>query len=211
MPFQSKFLAGLARRCDPFCRSVRRCLAVNRSDAGFTLVELLVASAMGVIVLGGLGTMMISAMRSQPEVSKRSQNISTARWVLERMTREIRNGVKVDPANATASSVSFETYVRHTTCGSTTELPSTSLSIKCEVTYTCTTTKCSRIEAAPEITTGAETTIFSGINSSNVFSYSPSPTTATYIGITLRMPNPSGPSALTVSDGASLRNAVLAN
>jgi prepilin-type N-terminal cleavage/methylation domain-containing protein len=178
-------------------------------EAGFTLVELLVATAMGVVLLGAIGSMLISAMRSQPEVSKRANSISTARWVLERMTREIRNGVKVD--NATASSVSFQTYVRHTSCGDTAQLPSISMSIKCEVTYTCTTTKCSRIEAAPLTYTGTETTIFSGINSSNVFDYSPSPATATYIGITLRMPNPSGPSALTVSDGASLRNAVLAN
>jgi hypothetical protein len=31
----------------------------------------------------------------------------------------------------------------------------------------------------------------------------------TYIGVKLRLPNPSGGGALTVSDGASLRNATL--
>ncbi len=209
MPAQLRTPAKSPLRCCAIRRAFRARLAAGDPEGGFTLTELLVASAMGVVLLGALGSMVISAMRSQPEVSKRSQNISTARWVLERMTREIRNGVKVD--NATASSVSFQTYVRHTACGSTTQLASTSLSIKCEVTYTCTTAKCSRIEANPGIYTGTETTIFSGINGSNVFSYSPSPATATYIGITLRMPNPSGPSALTVSDGASLRNATLAN
>jgi prepilin-type N-terminal cleavage/methylation domain-containing protein len=209
MPDQSGTPAKSSFRRRAIRRALGARLVAGRGEEGFTLIELLVASAMGVVLLGAIGSMVISAMRSQPAVSKRSQNISTARWVLERMTREIRNGVKVD--NATASSVSFQTYVRHTTCGSTTPLASTSLSIKCEVTYTCTTTKCSRIEAALGVYTGTETTIFSGINSSNVFSYSPSAATATYVGITLRMPNPSGPSALTVSDGASLRNAVLAN
>ena len=32
-----------------------------------------------------------------------------------------------------------------------------------------------------------------------------------HIGVTLRLPNPTGPAALTISDGASLRNATLVN
>ena len=35
------------------------------------------------------------------------------------------------------------------------------------------------------------------------------PKNATYIEVTLSLPNPSGPARLTVSDGASLRNATL--
>jgi type II secretory pathway pseudopilin PulG len=209
MPAQLKTPARFAR---PISRVLSARVGGYGGEAGFTLVELLVASAMGIVLLGALGSMVISAMRSQPEVSKRSQNISTARWVLERMTREIRNGIKVGPSAPTPGEVSFETYVRHATCGETTPLAETSPPVKCQVTYRCTTTKCSRIEANPGINTGTETTIFSGINSSNVFSYSPSQTTAaTYVGITLRIPNPSGSAALTVSDGASLRNAVLVN
>jgi hypothetical protein len=131
---------------------------------------------------------------------------------LERLTREIRDGAKVDAA--TPSSVSFQTYVRHTTCGSSTLSASTVPSIKCEVTYTCSSTSCTRKETAPEVLTGGTpVTIFSGIDDANVFSYSPpspaAPTEITYIGIRLHIPNPKGPSALTVSDGASLRNAVL--
>jgi prepilin-type N-terminal cleavage/methylation domain-containing protein len=186
---------------------LRARLAGRGGEAGFTLVELLVASAMGVVLMGAVASLVVSAMRDQPRISKQAQTISTARWVLERLTREIREGVKVD--NATASTVSFETYVRHTTCGGTTPLPSTSPSIRCEVTYTCTTTSCSRVEAAPGVYTGTAAPIFKGINSSNVFSYSPSAVAPTYIKVTLRMPNPSGPAALTVSDGASLRNATL--
>jgi len=190
-------------------RALSTRLAGSRSEAGFSLIELLVASAMSVVLLGAVGSMVISAMRSQPDLSKKSQNISTARWVLERLTREIRNGVKVDAA--TPSSVSFQTYVRHTTCGSSTSSASTVPSIKCEVTYTCTSTACTRKETAPEVLTGGTPiTIFSGIDDQNVFTYSPpSPAAPTYIGIRLHIPNPSGPSALTVTDGASMRNAVL--
>jgi type II secretory pathway pseudopilin PulG len=183
-------------------------LAGRGGEAGITLVELLVASAMGVVLMGAVGSLVISAMRDQPKISEQAQTISTARWVLERLTREIRDGVKVD--RATASEVSFETYVRHTTCGGTTPLESSKPSIKCEVTYTCTTTSCSRVEAGPGFYTGTATPIFKGINSNNVFSYQPEPPQApTYVKVTLRMPNPSGPAALTVSDGASLRNATL--
>jgi prepilin-type N-terminal cleavage/methylation domain-containing protein len=179
----------------------------SRGDAGFTLVELLVASAMGVVVMGAVASLVISALRDQPKISRQAQNITTARWVLERLTHEIRNGVTVSKAEN--SEVSFQAYVRHSTCGSTAELPSTSPAIKCQVTYTCTTTACSRTEAAPGIYTGTPRPIFSGINSSQVFTYAPNKTEATFVKATLSLPNPSGTGALTVSDGASLRNATL--
>ena len=186
---------------------LRRRLATNGSEAGLTLVELLVASAMGVVLLGAVGSMVISAMRSQPEISKRAQNVSTARWVLERLTREIRNGVAVD--EAAASTVSFRTFVRRASCGGG-AAPSEAQAIECQVTYTCTTTACSRTETDPGVFEGGTaTTIFSGIDDSNVFSYAPSVEEPTYVEITLHIPNPSGPADTTVSDGASLRNATL--
>jgi prepilin-type N-terminal cleavage/methylation domain-containing protein len=184
-------------------------LAKCRREAGFTLIELLVASTMGVVVLGAVGSLVVSAMKDQPQISQRAQEISTARWVLERLTREIRNGVRVD--NAKASSVSFQTYVRHSTCGGTGVLASSSPSIKCEVTYNCTTTYCSRIEAAPGVYTGTAARVFEGIDSNDIFSYVPNAEEATYIKVTLEMSNPDGASGggTTVSDGASLRNATL--
>lgn len=189
---------------------LKRRLRTCRREGGFTLIELLVASTMGVVVLGAVGSLVVSAMKDQPRISESAQDISTARWVLERLTREIRNGVRVD--SATSSSVSFQTYVRHGTCGGTGTLASTSPSIKCEVTYTCTVTYCTRIEAAPGVYTGTAMRVFEGIDSSNVFSYAPSATEPTFIKVTLHMPNPDGAAGggTTVSDGASLRNAVLA-
>lgn len=192
------------------------------SEGGFTLVELLVASAMSVVLLGAIGSMVVSAVRTQPKLSKRSQNITTARWALERMTREIRNGIAVD--KATSSSVSFRTYVRRTACGGSGVPASGTGAIVCEVTYTCSTTSCTRLEKEPNVYTGTPTTIFEGIDNPNVFCYVPSTsadslscgtaktpvTGTTYIGLNLHIPNPTG-SGLTVSDGASLRNATLGN
>lgn len=182
---------------------------IAREEAGLTLVELLVASAMGVVLMGAVGTMVIGAMRAQPEVSKRSQNITTARWVLERMTREIRNGVVVD--TALPNEVSFRTYLRRTECGANGTPASDKPAILCEVTYGCSTTSCSRIEAAPGVKTGTAIPIFEGIDDSSVFSFKPNTEDPTFIGITLRLPNPNGPADLTISDGASLRNGILTN
>lgn len=182
----------------------------DRLEAGLTLVELLVAMTMGVLLLGAAGAMVVGGMRAQPEVSGRAQNISEARWVLERLTRELRNGIVVE--TATPSQVSFRTYVRRTSCGAEGTLPSSSPAIECQVTYSCTTNSCARTEVPPgSEEAGTARTIFSGIDDSSVFSYSPNEEEPTYVGATLHIPNPSGPADLTISDGASLRNATLEN
>lgn len=180
-----------------------------RSEEGFTLVELLVASTMGVVVMGAVAMLMISALKDQPKISGQAQNVTTARWVLERLTHEIRNGVSVNNENSSASQLSFQTYVRHSTCGGTTALSSSSAAIKCQVTYTCTATACTRKESAPNTFNGTARPVFSGINSSQVFTYVPNKAEATYVKVTLNLPNPGGTGSLTISDGASLRNATL--
>lgn len=176
---------------------------------GLTLVELLIASAMAVVIVGAAGSMLISALRDQPNLSGRAQNIAAARVALEGLTREIRQGVAVD--RATASEVSLRTYVRRTACGSSAALEATKPAIECEVTYACSSTACTRAESPPGSFEGTARTIFDGIDSSEVFSYAPSAEEPTYVGITLRLPNPSGSGSLTISDGASLRNATLSN
>ena len=189
------------------------------SEDGLTLIELLVASMMSVILVGAVGSMLISAVRSQPDLSERSQAVTTARWVLERMTREIRNGTGVK--EAAPSKVSFLASVRRETCGGAIEDDAAQPSIQCRVTYSCTTTVCSRAETAPLVpATAAGTTLVEGLGSGNVFAWAcdaedPCPTgpgatpeelaNVNYIGVTLRIPNPDGGGNLTVSDGATLR------
>jgi Tfp pilus assembly protein PilW len=201
--------------------SLRRAFArLRREEEGLTLVELLVASTLSIVLLAGISSMVIGTMKAQPQISERAQDVSSSRWVLERLTKEIRNGIRIDAA--TPSSVSFVTYVRSTICGGGVQTSPTTPAIKCQVTYQCTTTSCTRSEAA-EGKAGIPKTVFTGINSSSVFCYVPSkeadPLTCgearslketTYIGVRLRMSKPGGgATALTVSDGASLRNATL--
>jgi len=184
-------------------------LRAARPEAGFTLIELLVASAMGVIVMGAVASLVISALRDQPKITQQAQNISTARYVLDRMTHEIRNGVVIDPERAKPNLISFQAYVRRVTCGGSAVLSSASPSIKCQITYSCTTTACSRAESDPETFTGTPRLLISGISSDQVFAYAPETGPPTYVKATLRLPNPSGTGALTVSNGASMRNATL--
>jgi type II secretory pathway pseudopilin PulG len=186
----------------------RRLLSDQR---GLTLVELLVGAAMGVVLMGAIASLVISAVKYQPRITKKAENVTTARWVLERMTRELRSGERIEVAGT--SQVVFIAYGRHSPCGSATMLAAGVGSIPCKITYNCTTTSCSRTEAPPESSaaSGTTQTIFTGINSSQVFSYAPSadPTEATYVKVTFRVPDPQGSGSLTVSDGASLRNATL--
>lgn len=186
-----------------------------------TLIELLVAMIMGIIVVGGATAMLISAVRTQPQQQEQAQSISTARFELERMTREIRNGINVTVANP--SSVSFVARVRRTACGGSVATSASAPSIQCQIVYGCTTTSCTRIERQVGATSGgAPTTIVRDIDSSSVFCFVPSAnpdptecgpakagTSPTYIGLTLSVPNPRGSGHLTISDGASLRGATL--
>jgi prepilin-type N-terminal cleavage/methylation domain-containing protein len=185
----------------------RRLRQVRGDQRGMTLIELLVSAAMGVVVMGATVALVISAVKDQPKISQEAQNVSTARWVLGRMTHELRNGIAVKEASP--SRVSFETYVRHTTCGGTTQLPTSTPAIRCQVTYECTVTTCSRTESPPGSSTGTAIMIFTGINSNQVFTYGPNASAPTYVKATLKLPNPSGTGSLTISDGASLRNATL--
>src|SRR6187397_3060185 len=142
-------------------------------EAGMTLIELLVAMIMGIIVVGGATAMLISAVRTQPQQQEQAESISTARFELERMTREIRNGINVTVANP--SNVSFVARVRRTSCGGGLPTSASAPSIQCQIVYGCTTTSCTRIEREVGSTSGGTpTTIVRDIDSSSVFCFVPS-------------------------------------
>ena len=173
-----------------------------RGDAGFTLVELLMSTVLGLLVVG-IGVMVFTAaLHSQPELSKRGDAISTGRTSMERLTRELRQGATV--VSASANQLAFVTYV-HSPASCAASYSSTSN--PCRVTYTCTTTGCSRVQAKPD-GTGASSSqpIVTGLSNPNVFTYSPSSTAPTYIGATFAFAGSNGHNAITVSDGVTLRN-----
>jgi Tfp pilus assembly protein PilW len=178
---------------------MRRCSITE--DDGFTLVELLVATTLSMIVLGAGVMVFTAAIGSQPRASARAAKVQEARTTAERITRELRQGWGAP--TTTASQLSILTYVRHTTCGGTT----TGDAIACRVTYTCASGTCTRVEAQANGTApGPSQTVVSGLSSSNVFSYTFNSAGPTWVGVTLAFPAGNGDDAITVEDGAALRN-----
>ena len=180
-----------------FDRLVRRAL---RED-GFTLAELLMGILLSVLIVAIATTVFTSAVQTQPGLNKRDQAISNARVTMERLVRELRQGSTVFSASST--NLSFLTYVHSATCGG---VPSQT-AISCRVTYTCTAGSCSRVEARPDGTNpGTAATAVSGLSNTIVFDYSPASGTPKYVGATFTFPGQNGDDAITVSDGAALRN-----
>jgi Tfp pilus assembly protein PilW len=176
-------------------------------DSGITLVEMLVASGISLAVLGMTVPFLTATMRDEPQVTGEALNISTGRVAVERIIREVRQGIEV--TTSTSTQLSLETYTRHATCGSTTILPSGSAPIACQVTYRCSGQTCTRTEANVGVTTGTEVTLISGLADSSVFSYTPSSGTPLHVTVEFVIPDPDGAGNLTLEDGASLRNALL--
>jgi Tfp pilus assembly protein PilW len=177
----------------------RRCSASD--DHGFTLVEVLVATTLAMIVLGAGVLMFTAAIQSQPQASARAAKVQQARTTVERIIRELRQGWGAP--TATASQLAILTYVPHTTCGGTT----TGAATACRVTYTCASGTCTRVEANADGTApGPSQRVVSGLSSSNVFSYTFNSAGPTWVGVTLAFPAGNGDDAITVEDGAALRN-----
>jgi Trk-type K+ transport system membrane component len=159
------------------------------------------ATMLGLIIVGVATTVFTAAVRSQPGLNTRDDAISRARTTTERLTRELRQGSTV--FTATSTQLAFLTYVHSATCGGA---PS-STAIQCRVTYTCTTASCTRVEARPDGSgAGTALPVVSGLSSAAVFNYSPSTGAPKYIGATFVFPGQNGDDAITVSDGAALRN-----
>ena len=180
-----------------------------RSEGGFTLIEMMIAMSMLIAILAIAVPLMTSAMRSEPELRERSANVQEARIVLDRLTREIREGVSVVTANPTT--FAYRTYTRKSTCGGTAILPSGAPPTLCRVTYACASTTCTRSEAREDGSApGPAVQFITGLQSSGIFTYTPA-ADPTFVQVSLVLPNPDGTGNLTIRDGATLRNATLSN
>jgi prepilin-type N-terminal cleavage/methylation domain-containing protein len=183
-------------------RLIRRMI---KDQSGFTLLELLIATALGVMVIGIGATVFTVAGHNQPAQVKRGVAIQQARITMERITREIRQGSTVYAS--TAAQLSLITYVHSATCGGS----HADTAIQCRVTYTCTATSCTRTEGSPPPATdsGSPATVVSGLSGPNVFSYTPScDATSTsgdpgYVCVTLAFPGGQNDDAITLQDGAT--------
>lgn len=183
-------------------RTRRAAAALAREQRGLTLVELLVATMLGLLVFGAGLSIFLSAVRSEPRTGSKVAAIQQARFTVDRIVRELRQGLEVAKTpTPSPSQLAIVTYVKAATCGGT----AASTSIPCRVTYTCTAGTCTRTVAKPDGSSpGGAVQVASGLASSSVFSYSPSDTAPTYVGVTFAFSTDSEP--VTLGDGAALRN-----
>ena len=177
-----------------------------RESAGFTLVEMLVAAALSMIVIGGAVMVFTAGLHSQPRITTKSDAIQQGRVTMERLVRELRQGSGIVPGTTpSAFSLSFVTYVDNACDGG-----SASSAMECSVTYTCGSPAgtCTRQVAQPDGSSpGPAVRVVSGLSNTDVFSYSPDAIAPTYVGVKLAFPSSDGANAITLSDGAAFRNA----
>jgi type II secretory pathway pseudopilin PulG len=178
----------------------RGAIALRREEGGLTLIELLIATSLGLVVIGAALTMFVSTIRSQPRDTSKVAAMQEARTTVDRITRELRQGLEVVPTPS-ASQLAIVTYVKAATCGGT----AASTSIPCRVTYTCSGTTCTRVVAQPNGSApGPAVRVASGLASTSVFSYLPSAADPGYVGVSLSVSGSGQP--FTLSDGVTLRN-----
>jgi Tfp pilus assembly protein PilW len=180
----------------------RRWRRIARDERGFTLPELLIATVLGMAVIGAAAMFFTGGIKNQPRISTRAEQIQRARVTMDRIVRELRQGSTAPTAGATQ--LSLITYVHRASCGGA---PARN-SIQCRVSYSCSSGACTRIEALPDGSSpGPAVQVVSGLSTSSVFAYTaPTSTVPGYVGVTLAFPTSGGDDAITLSDGTALRN-----
>jgi Tfp pilus assembly protein PilW len=183
---------------------MRRVLTIRtraREARGFTLPELLIATAGCLVVIVGAMTVMVSSLRSEPRIRERASEIQEARVLMERITRELRQGATV--LSATDGHLELITYVASETCGGV----AAPTALSCRVTYDCEAGTCTRVESNANGTSAGPAIIETeGLSADPVFSYLPSAASARYVSMTFAFPAASGDDSVTLNDGVTLRN-----
>jgi Tfp pilus assembly protein PilW len=130
-------------------------------QSGYSMIELIIAAAMMLVVLGAVVSLLLSSMRAQPEITDRAHQIGEARNALEDLTVDIRQGFSAtyvdDPTR-----ISLETI-----CD---EAPTT----RCTVEYDCNLPEAGGTFGCTRTVDSTEEILVTGLASSNVFCVTPS-------------------------------------
>lgn len=173
--------------------------ALRCEERGLTLIELLIAAAMALVVVGGALFVLVGAMRSEPRTASEVAAIQQNRVAIDRITRELRQGSDL-PA-ATSSELEIVTYVKAASCGG----EPASTAIPCRVTYSCPEDACTRVVAQPDGSEpGPPVQVAGGLTSPDVFQYVPSAADPTYVEVSFSFSSDGRP--VTLHDGVALRN-----
>src|SRR5204862_1004290 len=100
VPQRSRRPSDARRGPPPRTMSPRRLLRALRRERGYTLVEMLATLSILGVVMGGLGTLFVSATNSEADMNNRFRAQQTARVALDKMRREVHCASTATPGNA---------------------------------------------------------------------------------------------------------------
>ena len=183
---------------------IGRLRRVAGGRGGFTLIELMISTAMALIVVSAATKLFTSYIGDQSAATRATLR-STGRVMIDRLTRDLRQASTISPT-ASATGLTMTTPAG-TGCAT---------APNCTVTYAvaavptatdlawCTPAQRFRITR----TQGAASTFNDlCLVSSSVFTYLPSSASATFVGVNLTLAGGSDGEAATLADGVYLRNA----
>jgi prepilin-type N-terminal cleavage/methylation domain-containing protein len=163
----------------------RRLQARLAAERGFTLVELVVATALALVVFSAAMALLTHSMNAQALQQSRTTQLEEAQVAMQRVIRELRQSSSVTVSSAT--SISYSIPVSGTTQA---------------VTLSCSGSSCTRTA------NGTTTTVITDLANTDVFTGSPNGTAPTYVGVKLVI-STAKHTTVTLSDGVGLRNVVL--
>ena len=158
-------------------------LKCKRGQEGFTLVEVTVVMMLFVIVIGVIFAMLVNVQKAESFTQRRGDTLDQMRLAMDRMTKELRQATSV-VGTPTPSHIEFMTYENGTLA---------------DVTYDATGTTLTR-----KVGSAAATNMQSGLTSTSIFTYVPSPSTPQVVDIGLVV-TPANLPATTVSLDGEIR------
>ena len=184
-----------------------------RSEAGFSLIELLVTTALMALVLGILMGPLTLSQRIETRDTNYDYAQQAARTGLDAMVAQIRQATSFTPAD--------NTVVINVTLGGV----ALTVEYECDIAQPGSTVyhECLRVQVAqggtlPAITTGRPViqNLLNGTSTSPVFTWGPDPNAPYYMTATIQAPSSGGnhiglTHSITLSDGALMRNLNVGN
>jgi prepilin-type N-terminal cleavage/methylation domain-containing protein len=160
-------------------------LTRHADEDGYTLVEVMIVSALFLLVMGIVFSMLVSSQRSEALERGRGQTLDDMTVTMDRMTKDLRQATSVI-GTPTASHIEMMTYDN---------------GVQVDVVYDANGTRLTRT------TNGKTSLVQNGLANTQLFTYIPSITTAQDVQISLIVAPPNLPSTTVTLDGeVHLRN-----
>lgn len=174
---------------------------------GFTLVDMMLTMAGMVVLVAITGTLVVSAARTEPRLTERTEPVRQARDALERITRELRQATEVH--RATSNELVMTTYAR--------TAASPDAAVRRGVRYYCGSGYCTRwedtpatAEASAEGTSafpGSGERVVAGLPTSSIFTFD-SATDTEYIGVRFAWDVAGTEDRVVIEDGVAPRGTI---